>query len=73
MGGNVQRVGNHLEHGAVLTWQNPIKATHFFPSPGGFFKTTGFLMANPWGLSHPCIVSGISLIAELLKGTLYIK
>lgn len=34
--GDTKRVGNYLEHGAVLTWQNPIKATHFFNSPREF-------------------------------------
>lgn len=34
--GDTEHVGNYLEHSAVLTWQNPIKATHFFNSPGRF-------------------------------------
>lgn len=55
-GRNAQHVENYLEQ------QNPIKAAHFFDSHGGFFKTIGFLIVNPWGLPNPLIVSGISLI-----------
>lgn len=69
MGGNAQHIGNYLEHGAVLTQQNPIKATHFLDSLGVFFKTIGFLTVHPWGLILPFIVSEISLIVELLEST----
>lgn len=63
-GRNAQHVENYLEQ------QNPIKVTHFFDSPVGFFETMGFLKVNPWGLPNPLIVSGISLIVKSCRRAL---